>query len=93
MKLDTVLKILKERETKRLREGYRGDAATYGFYRHALMFLQEVAESMQEVAESVKGKKRKKREPTNWNLFAAKYLREKKSIQDAARDWKKLKSK
>lgn len=85
MKLDTALKIFKEKEAKRLREGYRGDAATYAFYRYTLMFLQEIAEG--------KKKERKKRKSTAWNLFVGKYLRSGQTIQDAARDWKKKQTK
>ena len=74
MRYDNVLKTLKEAETHKLKEGYSWDAARYAFFRYALMFLSEIAES-------VKGKKRKKRKPTNWNLFVGEYLRQGKTIK------------
>lgn len=87
MRLNKVLEILKEAELGKLKEGYSWNAAQYGFMRYALLFLQEIAES-------VKAKSRKnKRKSSAWNLFASKYLREGKTIQEAAKDWNKLKAK
>lgn len=82
MKIDTALKIFKEKESKSLREGYRGDAAHYAFQRYVLELLIKIAGEE---------KKRKKRKPSAWNLFVGNYLREGKTIKQAAEDWKKKK--
>lgn len=82
MKLNTVIKTLAEFEEGSRRKGFGGDAINSAFKRYVLILLQEIAES-------AKGKMRKKRKPSAWNLFVAKYLREGRSIQDAAKDWKK----
>lgn len=75
MKLNEVLKMLKEQEARSLKKGYRGDATNYAFKRYALILLNEIA-----------GKKRK---PSAWNLFVGKYLKQGKTVKDAAEDWKK----
>lgn len=79
MRIDTVIKILKEKEAKSLREGYRGDAAHAAWQRHVLDLLVVIAD---------KAKKKKKRKPTAWNLFAGKYLREGRTLKQASEDYK-----
>jgi len=78
MKLLTVedtLKLLKLKEKDSLKNGYLGDAANYAFNRFVLIYLRKMA-----------GIKKK---PTAWNKHVAKYLKEGKTVKDAARDWKK----
>jgi len=79
MKMDTVIKILKEKEAKSLREGYRGDAAHAAWQRYVLELLVVIAGT---------SKTKRKRKPTAWNLFAGKYLREGKTLKQASEDYK-----
>ena len=76
MELNEVLKRLKKREEKSIREEYFGDAVNYAFKRHLLIMLNEITTG-------------KKRKPTAWNLFVSGYLKKGKTIQDAAKDWNK----
>ena len=79
MRMETVIKILKEKEAKSLREGYRGDAAHAAWQRYVLELL---------IIISSESKKKRKRKPTAWNLFAGKYLREGKTLKQASDDYK-----
>jgi len=79
MRMDTVIKILKEKEAKSLREGYRGDAAHAAWQRYVLELLVVIADA---------SKKKRRRKPTAWNLFAGKYLREGKTLKQASEDYK-----
>ena len=85
MRINKVLETLREKEAENLKQGYRGDASQYAFFRYTLMLLTDIANSLK------KQKTKKRRKPTNWNLFAGEYLRQGKTIQEAAKDWKKKK--
>lgn len=75
---ETISKLLKM-ELKSQRKGYGGDAAESAAKRHMLILLSKMG--------------RKKRESSTWNLFAGKYLKQGKTIKEAAQDWKKIKIK
>lgn len=79
MRTDTVFKILKEKEAKSLREGYRGDAAHAAWQRHVLELLIIIAGQE---------RKKKKRKPSAWNVFVGRYLREGKTLKQASVDWR-----
>jgi len=76
MELNEVLRTLKKLEAKSIKKGYRGDAAGYAFKRFALIFLNKIAHG-------------KKKNPSDWNLFVADYLKKGKTIKEAAKDWEK----
>jgi hypothetical protein len=82
MRTDTVFKILKEKEARSLREGYRGDAAHSAWQRHVLELLIIIAGQE---------KKKKKRKPSAWNVFVGRYLREGKTLKQASADWRGIK--
>lgn len=98
MKLPEALKILKEKEAKSLREGYRGDATSYAFKRFTLTFLDSLESLLSQLLKQtmlqnkILLKQKKKREPSNWNLLVGEYLRQGKTIQEAAEEYQRRKA-
>jgi len=78
MDLKETKKELLRLEKRSIKNSYYGDASKWAFFRHALILLAEIANI-------------KKRKPSAWNEFTARYLKEGKTIKEAAEAWKKRK--
>ena len=70
---------LKASEESSRREGYHGDARNRAFQRHVLELLSKIVQH--------------KKQPSSWNLFVGKYLRQGKTIKEASLAWNKRKPK
>lgn len=97
MKLDQVLKTLKKLEEGSLKKDHYGDATNYAFKRFTLTFLNSFESLLSQLLKQTmlqnKILQKKKKEPSNWNLLVGEYLRNGKTIQEAAEEWKKRRAK